>query len=200
MRFSVFLGAFLVMASCDDSSPPEIPMSDRTSKLTPDPNFRLDPAERIRLDVLFDPDALEQWMALYQKPADRDQTLEQFLELADMVARGEATIDGVGKVEGGHSEVDEEVVERADQLFKSAWREPISGTGNDPLERMAATWRNGAAAAISVAFTGDGDPDKIATAQSFLAEGDGLGASGALEDAVDKYKEAYFTAEDAKGR
>lgn len=97
MRWLSLLAAFTVI-SCDRPAPPEAVMAAEEPVGVPDESYRLDPAVRAQLQVAFDTDALEDILASYPNPADRDKSLKEFLELADRSARGEIVITGFGAI------------------------------------------------------------------------------------------------------
>ena len=69
--------------------------------------------------------------------------------------------------------------------------------GEQLMEDLAAAARKLAANALDEAVAQGGDPAKIIEAQQAFVQGDGLRASGAFKDAVNKYKDALAKAEGA---
>lgn len=83
-------------------------MVDEQRVSIPNRSYRLDPVIKARLQVAFDANALEDILATYPDPADRDKALQEFLELADRSARGEIVITDLHAV-GGSPEVNRAV-------------------------------------------------------------------------------------------
>lgn len=85
-----------------------------------DPEFRLKANDRRRLDHDFNADVAEELLARYESIDRRTSALDALLELADLVARGEATITGMS-TSNEHPAVDELVHRLVRQRFSRSF-------------------------------------------------------------------------------